>query len=143
MKKNLSVRNFILSQVGILFIGLGCILYLNYLFNLSYTGTRLQSLGHGPLTSTPTVLTLEIVSPNDDTLTFQSSIVVSGNTRPDTPVLISTASRGLAVQSKFDGSFSVVLALTEGVNQIQITVFGPTGDQKSVNKTIYYSKDKI
>ena len=119
------------------------IMLTNYILNIQYQAVRPYSLGNGPVTTAPATLTLAVSSPDDDSLTFQSAVLVSGSTSPNLPVLISAQSRNVVVQSKFDGSFSTVINLEEGVNQIKIVSFSPTGDQRSVDKTIYYSKEKL
>lgn len=141
MGKKLSPKIFILSQLIILVAGLAVIFFLNYSFQ--YQGTRLYALGQGPITTTPTTLTLEVAAPGDNILSFQSSVVVSGSTSANIPVLIATESESMVIQSAFDGSFSTVVGLQEGVNQMQVTAFSMSGDQRSINKTIYYSKEKI
>lgn len=141
--KKLSTLTFIISQILLLVVGLSIILFANYLLNIQYQAVKSYSLGNGPVTSAPTTLTLEVSSPSDDSLGFQSAVVVSGNTSPNLPVLISATSQNVVVQSSFDGSFSTVINLDEGVNYIKIVTFSATGDQRSVDKTIYYSKEKL
>ncbi len=119
------------------------ILLANYILNIQYQAAKPYSLGNGPVTTAPATLTLEVSSPDDNSLTFQSAVLVSGSTSPNLPILISAQSQNVVVQSKFDGSFSTVINLEEGVNQIKIVSFSPTGDQRSVDKTIYYSKEKL
>lgn len=140
--KKLSAKQFILSQVLILVIGLIFSAGLYYILNIQYQKPQNLFL-NGPVTTPPKTLRLDLDQPADDLLTFQSSIIVSGQTAPGVNVLISTDTDDLVIKSKTDGSFSTVLNLDEGVNRIMAVVFDPIGDSRSSERTVYYSKEKI
>ena len=97
----------------------------------------------GPVTTSPKTLRLNLDKPDDDSLVFQNSIIISGQTTPFREVLIFTDSQDLVITSKKDGSFSTILNLDEGVNKITASVFDSDGDAKTQERTIYYSKEKI
>ncbi len=97
----------------------------------------------GPVTVLPKSLRIDLDQPDDNLLTFQSSLIVSGSTLPNLLVLISTQSQDSVVESKKDGSFSTVIQLEEGVNNLTVTVFDQGGDSRSAERTVYYSKEKI
>ena len=144
MFKHLSSKTFIFSQLLLLFAGITGILLLHYKLNLEFKPqTAVYSSTGKPVTVAPATLTLEVTSPDIDLLTFQSSIVVSGQTIPDTTVLISNQDQNKILQSEFDGSFSTVLELNPGVNDIAVAVFNKNGDQRTINRTVYYSEEKI
>lgn len=128
---------FILLIVGAGGVG-GYYLYNNNLKSSIDTPTVTQ-----PVTSTPVSITLEISSPDEDTLSFDPSIIISGKTIPNSSVLISSKSNDVAIISKSDGAFSTLLDLDEGVNNIQISVFDQNGEQKDISRTVYYSKEKV
>lgn len=98
---------------------------------------------NGPVTTLPKSLRLDLDQPDQDTLSFSGSIIVSGKTGPKKDVLISTETNDLVIQSKVDGSFSTVLNLDEGVNNITVAVFDTTGDSRVAQRTVYFSKEKI
>ncbi len=97
----------------------------------------------GPVTSTPRSLLLNLDQPDQDTLSFSSSIIVSGKTGPSKDILVSTDTDDFVIQSKTDGSFSTVLNLDEGVNKITVAVFDSTGDSRIAERTVYFSKEKL
>ena len=113
-----------------------------YILNIQYQKHDRPFL-NGPVTTLPKTLRLDLDHPDDMSLTFQSSILVSGQAGPDREVLIFTDSQNLVLKSKNDGSFSVSLNLDEGENRIVAVVFDATGDSRSSERTIYYSKEKI
>lgn len=145
MNRKLSFRTFIISQIIILFAGLAFLGGLYYILNLQYPVESSKfSLGKfGPITKEPTTFSLELTTPDDDSLVFQKVLEISGKTSSNSQVLISSPLGDLVTQSKSDGSFSADFSLDEGVNEIKIIVFDKNGDQKELERTVYYSKEKI
>ncbi len=142
LNKKISTKSFIFSQISILIIGLIFIAGLYYLLNIQYQKND-SPFQAGPVTSIPKSLRLNLDSPDDDSLTFQNSVIISGQTAALKDVLIFTDSQNLVITSKPDGSFSTVLKLDEGVNRIITAVFDTNGESKTVERTMYYSKEKI
>lgn len=133
---------FLIIQILILISGLIFLYGLYYILNVQYKVSSNLFL-NGPVTTLPKTLRLDLDQPADDSLTFQSSILVSGRTGPGKDVLIYTDSRNLVIKSKPDGSFSAPLDLNEGVNTIVAVVFDETGDSRTIERTVYFSKEKI
>jgi hypothetical protein len=142
LNKIIPTNYFILSQVLILIVGLGLLAGLYYIVNIQYQMPTRPFLS-GPVTTPPKTLRLTLDHPDEESLTFQSSIIVSGQTSPDKEVLIFTDSEDLVIKSQKDGSFSTVLNLDEGVNRIVAVTFDATGDSRSAERTVYFSKEKI
>lgn len=142
LNKKLSTKQFIFSQFLILIASLVFLFGLFYILNIQYQKPT-SPFSNGPLTTPPRTLRLDLDHPDDDNLTFQSSIIVSGQTAPLKDVLIFTNAQDLVITSKSDGSFSTILNLDEGVNKIVAAVFDATGDSKSAERTVFYSKEKI
>lgn len=140
--KQIPGKHFILSQILILIISLVFLAGLYYILNIQYQKPNKPFL-NGPVTTPPKSLRLTLDNPDDDSLTFQSSIIVSGQTASLKDVLIFTDSQDLIIESKKDGSFSTVLNLDEGENKITTVVFDATGDSRSEERTVFYSKEKI
>ena len=142
LTKILSTKQFVLSLLIILTVGLLFLAGVYYIVNIQYLGSD-KPFESGPVTTPPKSLRLDLSEPDDDSLTFQSSIIISGKTGPAKEILISTDTQDLVIKSKPDGSFSTVINLMEGVNQITAVVFDISGDFRSVERTVYYSKEKI
>lgn len=142
LRKKLSLKKsflflFLIFAVSLIFLG-----GVYYILNIPDKKTE-KLFSNGPITTLPKSLILNLDQPGDDSLTFQSSIIISGQTVPAVNVLISTATNDLVIQAKPDGSFSTVLELDEGINRITVVVFDSTGDSRSAKRTVYYSKEKI
>ena len=144
LKKELSTKQFIFANLIILLLSLIFLGGLYYILNIQYQKpNRPYSQGGGPVTTAPKSLRLELEQPDDDTLSFQSSIIISGKTAPAKEVLITKDSQDLVITSQKNGSFSTIIHLDEGVNTITVVVFDVTGEARSSEKTVYYSKEKI
>ncbi len=132
----------ILFLILISIFGLGTILFLHYTFNIQYQESS-EPFSKGPVTKAPKTLRLDLDQPDDDSLVFENSILVSGQTAPNKDVLIITTSKDLVIKSKSDGSFSTVLDLDKGVNKITVSVYDQKGDSRSAERIVYFSEEKI
>ncbi len=142
LTRKLSKKVFFISQLLILIFGLIFIGGLYYILNIQYEEPNRPFLA-GPVTTPPKSLRLDLDQPEPDILSYSPSIIVSGKTGPSREVLIFTDTDDLVIKSKADGSFSTVLNLDEGVNKITAVVFDATGDFRSAERIVYYSKEKI
>lgn len=142
LKKTLSSKQFFVSQFLVFLFGFLFLVGLYYILNIQYQKSS-RPFSMGPVTTSPKTLRLDLDRPEDDSLVFQNSIIISGQTTPFREVLIFTDSSNLVITSKKDGSFSTILNLDEGVNKITASVFDPDGDTKTAERTVYYSKEKL
>lgn len=137
----LSAKTFFISQFFILIAGLIFTAGLYYFLN---SGNKLDDWQmRGPLTQTPKSLNLEISNPDDSLVVFNKNLVVSGRTSPNTSVIISNNGSDLALESNKKGDFSKIINLDSGVNQISVTSIDLTGNSKALERTIYYSEEKL
>ncbi len=143
MRKVISPSIFFLAMFLILIASLFGIFSLNTQLNKGFNASKLYSPANGPLTSAPTILSLEIQQPLNDTLTFESSTVISGNTAPHATVLISVGDTNTVIEAQSDGSFSTVVDIEAGINQITIAAFNQTGEEKQVERTVFFSEETI
>lgn len=141
LTSKLSTTSFIVSQIAILAAGIALIAGLYFFIN--QIPLKPKHLSLNPVTEKPNTLTLELKSPGEDLLTYDSTILVSGKTAPLSNVLVSTETQDTVVESKKDGNFSLDFTLDLGLNEITITVFDKTGDSRSTARTVFYSKEKI
>lgn len=142
LTKKISPKHFIISHIFIIIIGLIFLGVLYYILNIQYK-TSSDPFSNGPVTSKPKSFTLDLAQPADETLSYQASILLSGKTSPHMEILISTDSDDQVLESKSDGSFSATLNLEEGVNNIKVVAFDPTGDTRETQRVVYYSKEKL
>lgn len=142
LHKKIPGKYFVLANLIILFTGLIFLGVLYFIVNIQYQKPQ-TSFSNGPVTTKPRSLLLDLEQPEEDSLTFTDSVVVSGNTSLSSEVLIYTGTNDLIIKSKPDGRFSTEVDLEEGENNITVATFDQTGQSKSLNRTVYYSKEKI
>ena len=143
MGKRLTRKQFMLSQILILAVGLFLIVTLYYLVNIQYRQTANPYSQGLTVTTPPKSLRMDLNQPDDDLLTFTKEVIVSGQTGPNMDVLISSQSQDLIVKSTPEGKFSTIFDLNAGVNEIRVVVFDATGDTRSETRTVYFSEEKI
>ncbi|OGE38125.1 hypothetical protein A3D79_03565 [Candidatus Daviesbacteria bacterium RIFCSPHIGHO2_02_FULL_39_8] len=100
-------------------------------------------LGERLLTQKPKTLIIDLNQPEADSLSFDSSILLSGKTLPNVEVLVFSDTSDFVIKSKSDGTFTLNLELEEGVNQISVVVFDANGESKTIKRSVYYSKEKM
>lgn len=142
LTQKLSTKTFVISQILILVVSLIFLGGLHYFLNMQNNNLK-KYASRGPVTSTPVLLDLKVANPDDNLLTFNSPYQISGQTAPKAYVLISSQEKDQLVQAESDGAFAVSFPLTEGVNELTITSFDQKGEQRSLTRSVYYSREKL
>lgn len=142
LNRKLSPRFFILSQITILILGLTFVFSLHYILNMQYSQSK-NPFEKGPVTKPPKTLLLELEQPEKDTLSYQDSIVVSGKTGSFLDLVIYSDNKNSVVHSNKDGRFSTVFELNEGINRIIVEVFDASGDKRTDETSVYYTKEEL
>lgn len=141
LNKKLSTRTFVLSHITILIAGLGFLAGLYFFLNSD--NKVAEWVRSGPLTSRPTSFSLDLTSPDDNILVFEKNVTISGKTTPKASVIISVNDHDLGFEANILGDFSKVISLEPGLNEISINAFDNLGNSKNVQRTIYYSEEKL
>ncbi|MBI4130514.1 hypothetical protein HY468_04310 [Candidatus Roizmanbacteria bacterium] len=68
-------------------------------------------------------LTIEVVFPEDQALTHEEKMTVSGKTKPGASVVVTSPTDEMVTNAKDDGTFSAEITLSEGANELFITGF--------------------
>lgn len=84
-------------------------------------------------------LKLTLASPNDRDAVADSSVIISGATRPDSVVVALGEEEEVFGKSNGNGEFELELELTGGLNQISVYAFGADGGSVSENIAVAYS----
>lgn len=126
--------------LAFLVVGVGFLLK-PQLESLIFPQTNLDN--YTPVSQIPTSMHLDINNPEDELLTFDKTINISGKTSPKSSVVISNGDLNWAVDADEEGEFSKVVDLKPGINPLIIYAFDPQGNNKTESRTIYYSEEKI
>lgn len=130
---------YLLTAVFIASLGLFLVFYFT---SNSKINTK-QLINSWPVTSEPVSLTLNLSSPEDNLLTFDTDLLIQGKTAPEVKVIISSEEEDEVLESSSKGDFSTTIKLSEGLNNLLVTTFDASGNSKSEERTIFYSKEKL
>lgn len=139
-------RKALPTKISAAALGAVLILTLAFLFFLNrFLNPQDQAnfFGNGPITSKPISFDLEINNPDDEIVSFDKTILVSGKTASQAVVLISTPSRDTEVDANLLGDFSKEITLDPGLNILYISSFDVQGNSKQIKRTVYYSEEKL
>lgn len=93
---------------------------------------------------TPTpAFTLEIISPEDEGISAEDKITITGKTGPGSVVAVAYEKGEEIVEADSAGNFEVEVDLVSGINEIEITAFSLEGDEASASLNIVYSTAEI
>lgn len=96
------------------------------------------------VTPTPTpTLELVITSPENNTISEEEIIEVSGQTVPRAIIAITYPEGEKLLEADEDGSFSTEISLIGGDNLIEISAFNDEGDEATKTLTVVYSTADI
>ena len=88
-----------LSLIGLMVVLIGFAIFLGYYaFNIPAAIKPVPNPSIGPVTKEPTTLTLELFSPDDNSLVFQPDLVISGKTSTQSAVLISSEDSDVVIK---------------------------------------------
>jgi len=96
-----------------------------------------------PTPSSKRTDSIEINSPENNTLLSTEKTIISGITTPDSNIIVSTISNTFIGQSDQDGKFSITVKLDTGLNIIKISSIDINDNQKDTQINITYSTAKI
>jgi len=94
------------------------------------------------LTSAPS-LSLEIISPEDESIIEEEKITLEGETAPESVVVVIYPEGENIVEADEEGNFETEITLVGGANEIKITAYDEEGNQAEKNLTLIYSTAKI
>jgi hypothetical protein len=139
MKKEKVVLSFIGIAIGL--ICAGVVFYL-------YQTTKALNIGDNIIKATPTPtqavksnLLLTIAEPGDEKVVENKVITLSGQTNPDSTVIVITESNQEVLKPTKMGAFSTTLTLTDGQNLIKVVSYSTNGESTSKDITVTYSKE--
>lgn len=141
MLKPLPAFVFILFILLVGLLGSGYLATISHILNSNPFETL--TFSKGPLTSEPVSFNLNLTNPEDNSLVFNSEILIQGSTSPGATVIASFETEDLTTESSSNGNFEITAFLDEGVNHLTVTSFDDVGNSKSETRTVYYSKEKI
>jgi cellulose synthase/poly-beta-1,6-N-acetylglucosamine synthase-like glycosyltransferase len=88
-------------------------------------------------------ISLTLTSPEDNQVTDIASVKIAGKTNPQALIVIYSQDNEEVLEASQDGSFSINFPLSEGLNEITIINQTKDGEEKSVTRDVYYSREEL
>ena len=88
-------------------------------------------------------LSLEIISPEDESIIEEEKITLEGKTAPESVVVVIYPEGENIVEADEEGNFETEITLVGGANEIKVTAYDEEGNQAEKNLTLVYSTAKI
>lgn len=140
------MRIYALIKTFLLFVivaGIGVIIWAG-LSHLGSANSKLPALENSaPVTLDRVSLSLQLDSPDNKTVLFDQSLLVSGKTSPKATIIVNDDGDYSGVTADSGGSFSKRITLDDGLNQLTVTAFDSEGNSKTEHRTVYYSADQL
>ena len=89
------------------------------------------------------IMELIIISPEDNLLSDEEIIEISGQTAPLAVIAVTYPEGEKLFEADEDGNFSTEISLIGGDNQIVISAYNKEGDEATKTLTVVYSTAKI
>lgn len=140
MGKEISAKVFVISIILILIAGFG---FIGWLYYILYGQNIVSSIQYSPVTQEPSSFNLDLNAPDDDLLSFDPNILVSGKSAPFASIIITDADQTIGTDANSNGDFSQIITLKEGPNVLTVTAFDKDGSSKALKKLVYYSKEQL
>jgi len=94
-------------------------------------------------TPAPEELSLALTSPEDNSISSEEKIEVSGKTAPEATVIILYQGGEKIIQADEGGNFSSEITLVGGANEIKITAYDQNGNEVSKTLNVVYSTAEL
>lgn len=142
MKVEKIVLSFVAVLVGLLVAGVAFYLYQS---TKALSPTSTHGVSVTSPTPTPKLATfLTIDSPQDESVTDNKTITISGKTTGDSTILLSTPTSDMIVTPVGStGTYSASTTIQSGENVITLTAIAPNGDEVQKKITITYSTESF
>jgi hypothetical protein len=142
MDRSLTTKQFITANFMILLLGLLFCAGI-YVFLHVDIFQKTASSQYLPVSKEPSSFSLDVHSPENDILSFEKDIVVSGKTAPRAVVIITLNNQTVGFEASDKGDFTRVIPLEKGPNILAINSFDSQGNSKQITKHLYFTEEKL
>jgi hypothetical protein len=142
MKTERLILSFIAVLIGLLVAGAAFYFYQS----TKVISTPEKKVVTPKATNTPipeSANVLVIDSPKEEEVVDKRIITISGKTTSDAIILVSTESDDQVVKPSANGNFSLSQTIGTGTNIISITAMYPTGEEKTVQRSVTFTTESF
>lgn len=141
MRAEKVILSFIAILVGLVAAGVAFYLYqMTKSVPISNSKTAVVSISPTPPTQGNFLI---LDTPHDEEVTDKKTITISGKTKPDATIIVSTEDSDQVGKPTSDGSFSMTQAIPVGTTLLQVAAVFSNGEEKKTMQTITYSTEKF
>jgi hypothetical protein len=144
MKAEKIILSFVAIFVGLIAAGIAF-----YLYQLTRTipSEKSKSVSINtksiPSPTPDNALFITVDSPSDEQVFSKQVIPVSGKTVPGSTIVISTEDGDQVVTPATNGNFTLTQTIPDGTTLIKITSIFPTGEEKTVTRSVTFSTESF
>jgi hypothetical protein len=140
MKSERIILSFVAIIVGLVVAGVA---FYFYQMTKAVQEPETAKIG-GAKTPSPTPdknLFLSVQNPKNEEVVNKKTITVAGKTTATATIVVSSEIEDKVVKPAKNGDFTLTQTIGDGANLIQISAIFPSGEEKSVYRTVTYSAE--
>lgn len=143
MRAERVILSFVAVIVGLIAAGAAFYLYqmTKVIPDKDKTLTLVPKVSVSPTPDNANLLTVD--TPKDETVTDKKVITISGKTRSDATVIITSEDNDEVVKPASNGNFSVTHSIPSGTTIIYITAVFPNGEEQTITRTVTFSTENF
>ena len=142
MKAERVILSFVAVIVGLIAAGVAF-----YLYQMTKTVPPQKAnpiaVMPSPLPTPDSANLLSIDTPKEEEVFDKRVITVSGKTRPDATIIVSSEDTDQVVKPATNGNFSLTQTIPSGTTLLHITAIFPNGEEKTETKTVTFSTENF
>jgi hypothetical protein len=143
MRAERVILSFVAVIVGLVAAGVAFYLYqtTRVVPDKDKTISLMPKISVSPTPDKANLLTVE--TPQDEAMVDKKVISITGKTRSDATIIITSEDTDQVVKPAANGNFSVTQSIPNGTTLIYITAIFPNGEQQTVMRTITFSSENF
>lgn len=144
MKAERVILSFVAVVIGLIAAGIA---FYFYQMTRVVPADEAKPLGtSSKLTPSPTPDTanlLTVDSPKDEEVFNKKVIAVTGKTRPDATIIVTSEDGDQVVKPASNGSYSVTQSILNGTTILYVTAVFPNGEEVTITRTVTFSTENF
>ncbi|MBI2022569.1 hypothetical protein HYS97_01830 [Candidatus Daviesbacteria bacterium] len=143
IEKEISTQTFIISHTMLFIISLVFLGGLYFILNQDFRDSVIKN--YQPVTRRPTSINLSLKNPEDEILTHDKNLVITGSTIPMAALIISNLSddKNFGFEADKNGDFTQIIELSPLLNELSVTAFDNDGSSKTETRTVFFSEEEL
>ena len=86
---------------------------------------------------------LSVDSPKDEEISAKKTITITGKTRNDATIIVTTEDSDQVVKPASNGNFSITQTIPNGTTLLHITAVFPNGEESTITRSVTFSTENF